>query len=83
MGRNKLFKYIGRVFLIVGLAGIIIIAYFIFGGPVKPGEDTATIAIIATTLCAVLGQGIIQNAQNPSPQEPTITEIFRQDKRKD
>ena len=77
-----MFKFIGRVFLIVGLVGIIIIAYIIFGGPAKPGEDTATIAVLGTTLCAILGQCIIQSAQSSSPQEPIVTEIFTQDKGK-
>ncbi len=75
-----MFKYIGRTFLIVGLVGVIIIAYIVFGGPAKPGEDTATIAVLGTTLCAILGQFIIQNSQKSSSQEPIVTEIFTQDK---
>ncbi len=79
-----MFKNIGRTFLIAGMVGIIIIAYFIFGSPAKPAEDTATIAVIATTLCVVLGQSIIQKAQSSSQQEqePLVTEIFRQNKGK-
>ncbi|GAC1363275.1 MAG: hypothetical protein NVS2B12_38490 [Ktedonobacteraceae bacterium] len=78
-----MFKYIGRLLLIVGLVGIFIIAYLVFGGQARPAEDTASIAIIATTLCAVLGQLIIQNTQGTAQQEPISTEIFTRDGGKD
>lgn len=77
-----MFKYIGRFLLIVGLVGIFIIAYFLFGGQTKLTQDTASIAIIATTLCAVLGQLIIQNTQATSQQDLTV-EIFTRDEKKD
>lgn len=76
-----MFKYIGRFLLIVGLVGIFIIAYFLFGG--QATQDTATIGVIATTLCAVLGQFIIQNTQSSSQQDATVTEIFTREGRKD
>lgn len=78
-----MFKYIGRFLLIVGLVGIFIIAYFLFGGQAKLTQDTASIAIIATTLCAVLGQFIIQNTQSSSQQDPVVTEIFSRNDKKD
>ena len=78
-----MFKYIGRFLLIVGLVGIFIIAYFLFGGQAKLTQDIATIGVIATTLCAVLGQFIIQNTQSSSQQDATVTEIFTRGGRKD
>ncbi len=78
-----MFQYIGRFLLIVGLVGIFIIAYFLFGGQAKLTQDTASIAIIATTLCAVLGQFIIQNTQSSSQQDPVMTEIFTRTDKKD
>ncbi len=71
-----MFKYIGRFLFIVGLLGILVIAYFLFGGQTKITQDTASIAVIATTLSAVLGQLIIQNTQSTSRQDPVVTEIF-------
>ncbi len=78
-----MFKYIGRFLLIVGLVGLFILAYFLFGGQAKLTQDTASIAIIATTLCVVLGQFIIQNTQSSSQQDPIVTEIFLHNDKKD
>ena len=78
-----MFQYIGRFLLIVSLVGIFIIAYFLFGGQVMLTQDIASIAIIATTLCAVLGQFVIQNTQSASQQDPVVTEIFSRNDKKD
>ena len=78
-----MFKYIGRFLLIVGLIGIFIIGYFLFGGQARITQDTATIGVIATTLCAVLGQFIIQNTQSSSQQDLITTEIFTHNEKKD
>ena len=78
-----MFKYIGRFLLIVGLVGIFIIAYFLFGGQARITQDTASIAVIVTTLCVVLGQFIIQNTQSSSQQDPVVPEIFVRGDKKD
>lgn len=75
-----MFKYIGRFLLIIGLVGIFILAYLLFGGQARITQDTASIAVIVTTLCAVLGQFIIQNTQSSSQQDPVVTEIFTRKK---
>ena len=78
-----MFKYIGRFLLIIGLVGIFLIAYFLFGGQARFTQDIASIAVLATTFFVVLGQFIIQNAQSPSQKNTVVTEIFTHNDKRD